>query len=172
LNVLPIETINQASFSPFGDIIKKTNSNKKLTINQGTTIRHSEISKLNLNTNNGESYISIFSGKPRKFPIEIKILEKHPLATQTFLPIQNFDWLVVVAQEKNNSPNLESLRCFKINSEFGVTYRTNIWHHPLLVLKKQDFWIVDRINSKETNNENLVEFHFDENDYAYINLNT
>ena len=51
----------------------KTNSNKKLTINQGTTIRHSEISKLNLNTNNGESYISIFSGKPRKFPIFIQI---------------------------------------------------------------------------------------------------
>ena len=172
MNVLPIETINQEAFLPFGDIIEKTNSNKKLTINQGTTIRHSEISKLNLNTNNGESYISIFSGKPRKFPIEIKILEKHPLATQTFLPIQKFDWLVVVAEEKNNLPNLETLRCFKINSEFGITYRTNVWHHPLLVLKKQDFWIVDRINSKERNNENLVEFYFSENDYVYINLNT
>ena len=43
---------------------------------------------------------------------------------------------------------------------------------PLLVLKKQDFWIVDRINNKESNNENLVEFNFNENDYAYINLNT
>ena len=98
MNVLSIENINQESFSPFGDIIEKTNANKKLSINQGTTIRHSEISKLNVNTNNGDSYISIFSGEPRKFPIEIKILEKHPLATQTFLPIQNFDWLVVVAQ--------------------------------------------------------------------------
>ena len=88
---------------------------------------------------------------------KIKILEKHPLATQTFLPIQNFDWLAVVAEEKNNLPNLESLRCFKINSEFGVTYRTNVWHHPLLVLKKQDFWIVDRINNKERNNEIMKE---------------
>ena len=165
MNELPIETVNQEAFLPFGDIIEKT-------INQGTTIRHSEISKLNLNTNNGESYISIFSGEPRKFPIEIKILEKHPLATQTFLPIQNFDWLVVVAEEKNNLPNLESLKCFKINSEFGITYRTNVWHHPLLVFKKQDFWIVDRINNKERNNENLVEFYFNENDYAYINSNT
>ena len=75
MNILPIETINQETFSPFGDIIEKTNSNKKLSINQGTTIRHSEISKLNLNTNNGDSYISIFSGEPRKFPIEIKILD-------------------------------------------------------------------------------------------------
>ena len=130
MNVLPIEIINQEAFLPFGDIIEKANSNKKLTINQGTTIRHSEISKLNLNTNNGESYISIFSGEPRKFPIEIKILEKHPLATQTFLPIQNFDWLVVVAEEKNNAPNLESLRCFKINSEYeklSLSFNENIF---------------------------------------------
>jgi len=171
LNVLSIETINQKIFSPFGDIIEKTNSNKKLTINQGTTIRHSEISKLNLNTNNGDSYISIFSGEPRKFPIEIKILEKHPLATQTFLPIQNFDWLVVVAQEENNMPNLNTLRCFKVNSETGITYKTNTWHHPLLVTKNQDFWVIDRINNFEKNNENLEEFYFDEKDYVYIDLN-
>ena len=171
MNILPIETINQETFLPFGDIIEKTNSNKKLTINQGTTIRHSEISKLNLNTNNGDSYISIFSGEPRKFPIEIKILEKHPLATQTFLPIQNFDWLVVVAQEENNMPNLNTLRCFKVNSETGVTYKTNTWHHPLLVTKNQDFWVIDRINNFEKNNENLEEFYFDEKDYVYIDLN-
>ena len=88
MNVLPIETINQEAFLPFGDIIEKSNSNKKLTINQGTTIRHSEISKLNLNTNAGESYISIFSSEPRNFPIEIKILEKHPLATQSFFTMR------------------------------------------------------------------------------------
>ena len=76
MNVLSIENINQESFSPFGDIIEKTNANKKLSINQGTTIRHSEISKLNLNTNNGDSYISIFSGKPRKFPIEINLKQE------------------------------------------------------------------------------------------------
>ena len=172
MNILPIENINRELFLPFGDIIEKTNSKKKLTINQGTTIRHTEISKLNLNLNNGESFISIFSGEPRKIPIEIRVLEKHPLATQTFLPIQNFEWLVVVAEEKNNLPNLESLRCFKINSEFGITYKTNTWHHPLLVLKKHDFWVIDRINKKEKIDANLVEFDFDINDYAYIKLNT
>ena len=68
MNELPIETVNQEAFLPFGDIIEKKNSNKKLTINQGTTLRHSEISKLNLNTNNGESYISIFFWRTKKIP--------------------------------------------------------------------------------------------------------
>ena len=71
MNILQIETINRELFLPFGDIIEKKNSSKKYTINQGTTTRHSEISKLDLNINNGESFISIFSGEPRKFPIEI-----------------------------------------------------------------------------------------------------
>ena len=68
-------------------------------------------------------------------------------------------------------PNLNSLRCFKVNSEMGVTYKTNTWHHPLLVTKNQDFWVIDRINNFEKNNENLVEFYFDEKDYVYVDLN-
>ena len=171
MNFLKIETIDENNFSPFGDIIDKKSSSKQISINQGTTKRYSEISKLNLNEKSGDSFVSIFSGKPRPFPIKIKILEKHPLATQTFLPIQNFDWLVVVAKEKNNMPNLQTLRCFIINSEIGVTYKTNTWHHPLLVTKNQDFWVIDRINNFEKNNENLEEFNFDVKDYVYIDLN-
>ena len=171
MNFLKIETIDQNNFSSFGDIIDKKSSSKQISINQGTTKRYSEISKLNLNENNGDSFVSIFSGKPRPFPIEIKILEKHPLATQTFLPIQSFDWLIVVAQEENNMPCLNTLRCFKVNSEMGVTYKKNIWHHPLLVTKNQDFWVIDRINNFEKNNENLEEFYFDVKDYVYIDLN-
>jgi ureidoglycolate hydrolase len=53
----------------------------------------------------------------------------------------------------------------------GVTYKTNTWHHPLLVTKNQDFWVIDRINNFEKNNENLEEFYFDEKDYVYIDLN-
>ena len=68
MNFLKIETIDQNNFSPFGDIIDKKSSSKQISINQGTTKRYSEISKLNLNENNGDSFVSIFSGKPRPFP--------------------------------------------------------------------------------------------------------
>ncbi len=172
MNKLIVENISKNNFKFFGDIIIKENTCDKISINQETTIRHNAVSKLNLNANNGTSAISIFSAIPRKKPIIIKILEKHPLATQTFLPVQNFNWLVVVAEEKNNLPNLKTLRCFKINSETGITYKTNIWHHPLLVLAKQDFWVIDRIDNNNNKKENLEEFHFNENDYAYLDLNT
>ena len=139
MNVLPIETINQEAFLPFGDIIEKANSNKKITINQGTTIRHHNISELKLSDQNGIPAISIFSGSPREFPIQIKIMEKHPIASQSFLPIQNHDWLIVVSMEKNDLPDLDTLRCFHVDGSVGITYKANVWHHPLLVKKKTRF---------------------------------
>ena len=33
-------------------------------------------------------------------------MEKHPVASQSFLPIQNYDWLIVVSEEKNELPDL------------------------------------------------------------------
>ena len=73
---LQIEKLNKENFLPFGDIINKSFSSSKLSINQGTTIRHHNISELKLSDQNGTPAISIFSGSPREFPIQIKIMEK------------------------------------------------------------------------------------------------
>ena len=134
---LKIEILNADNFSPFGDIINKKSSSKELCINQGTTIRHHNISELKLTDQNGTPAISIFSGSPREIPIQIKIMEKHPIASQSFLPIQNYDWLIVVSMEKNELPDLDTLRCFQVDVNLGITYKANVWHHPLLVKKKQ-----------------------------------
>jgi ureidoglycolate lyase len=79
INNLKIEILNTDSFSPFGDILYKKSSSKKVRINQGTTTRHHNISELKLTDQNGIPAISIFSGSPRKIPIRIKTMEKHPI---------------------------------------------------------------------------------------------
>ena len=71
--------------------------------NQGTTKRFHEISELDLYLEKGRPFISIFEGSPRPKPIIIKILEKHPLGSQTFLPVQDYKWLTVVASEINET---------------------------------------------------------------------
>ena len=86
-------------FLPFGHLIDKKNAATKYLINQGTTERHHNISELSLNNEGGTPTISIFSGTPRAMPIEIRIMEKHPIASQSFLPMQNIDWLTVVCHE-------------------------------------------------------------------------
>ena len=74
---IKIEQINKHDFSPFGHVVEKNNCQKEFKINQGTTKRFHQISKLNLNKENGEPSISIFEGTPRLKPILIKIMEKH-----------------------------------------------------------------------------------------------
>jgi ureidoglycolate lyase len=170
MNNISIEQLDINIFSKFGDIIQKKNALELRSINQGTTTRYHNISKLSLESKNGNSSISIFSGSPRDLPIEIKIMEKHPIASQSFLPIQDYDWLIVVCEEKNELPDLSTLRCFQVDGDTGITYNKNIWHHPLLVKKKQDFWVVDRINDQESSSINLQEYHFNNNEIRVINL--
>ena len=170
MNNISIEQLDINIFSKFGDIIQKKNALDLRSINQGTTTRYHNISKLSLESKNGNSAISIFSGSPRDLPIEIKIMEKHPIASQTFLPIQDYDWLIVVCEEKNELPDLSTLRCFQVDGDTGITYNKNIWHHHLLVKKKQDFWVIDRINDQENSSINLQEYHFNNNEIRVINL--
>ena len=170
MNNISTEQLDINTFSKFGDIIQKKNALELRSINQGTTTRYHNISKLSLESKNGNSSISIFSGSPRDVPIEIKIMEKHPIASQSFLPIQNYDWLIVVCEEKNELPDLSTLRCFQVDGDTGITYNKNVWHHPLLVKKKQDFWVVDRINDQESSSINLQEYHFNNNEIRVINL--
>ena len=170
MNSISIEQLDTNIFSNFGKIIQKKNALELRSINQGTTTRHHNISKLNLESKNGNSGISIFSGSPRSLPLEIKIMEKHPIASQSFLPIQDYDWLVVVSEEKNDLPDLSTLRCFHVNGDTGITYNKNVWHHPLLVKKEQDFWVIDRINDQEASSINLQEYHFTNNQTRFITL--
>ena len=170
INKIEIENINLDNFSEFGHVIQKESAFKKITINQGTTVRHHNISDLELNNEDGIPTISIFSGSPRNIPIEIKIMEKHPIASQSFLPVQNIDWLIVVSREKDGMPDLDTMRCFHVEGDFGITYKKNVWHHPLLVRKNQDFWIVDRIKKSENPSINLKEYHFKENQIRHLIL--
>ena len=170
MNNISIEQLDASVFSKFGKIVEKINALELRSINQGTTTRYHNISELDLESKNGNSSISIFSGTPRDLPIEIKIMEKHPVASQSFLPIQNYDWLIVVSEEKNELPDLNTLRCFHVNGDTGITYNKNVWHHPLLVKKKQDFWVVDRINDQEDTSINLKEYHFTNNEIRFIIL--
>ena len=72
MNNISIEQLDINIFSRFGDIIQKKNALELRSINQGTTTRYHNISKLSLESKNGNSSISIFSGSPRDLPIEIK----------------------------------------------------------------------------------------------------
>ena len=91
-------------------------------------------------------------------------MEMHPLASQAFMPIQKIDWQVVVANDNDGSPDLSSIKCFKVPGDVGINYNPKVWHFPLLVNTAQDFLVIDRSSALDKRKENLKEFFFQNND--------
>jgi len=70
------------------------------------------------------------------------LMERHPLGSQAFIPLQDRPWLVLVAGDAHD---VASYRAFTATGKQGVNYARNVWHHPLLVLDDDSrFLIVDR----------------------------
>jgi len=140
---LKIEPLTRAGFAPFGDVIEMTGAHH-YPINQGYAERFHDLARIDTDAENGETIISLFHGRPRPLPIEIGFVERHPLGSQAFYPLQDRDWLIVVA-EAGPAPAIGTLRAFRATGRQGINYARNIWHYPLLVLDQEgDFLIIDR----------------------------
>ncbi len=160
-HALQPQALTPETFAPFGDVIQ-TEGAKHFQINEGTTTRFHDLAKVDTAEQGGRPIISIFRGDPRPIPFEIRIMERHPLASQAFVPLFARPYLVVVAKpeiEDGTSITAEDLHVFIAQPGQGVNYARNVWHHPLIALDAQsDFLIVDRGGE----GDNLVEVHFDE----------
>lgn len=152
---LVVKPISLDAFAQFGDVIDVSEpSVEKRLINNGTTMRFHRLSKASLQ--DGEVIISLFRGDARVFPFSIEMMERHPLGSQTFYPLQNRPWLAVVAADENGKPGTP--KAFVCTGKQGLTYARNVWHHPLIALGEQsDFLVVDR----EGSGANLKEAYYE-----------
>lgn len=147
--ILNVEPLTAEAFAPFGDVIYD-NADTSVEINTGYTTRFHALATADVG--DSSAIMSIFRGRTR--PMEIGMLERHPLGSQAFMPLNEANWLAVVAQE----PTPESCKAFLCKGSQGVQYARNVWHHPLLVLdNSQDFLVIDRANG----DGNLEEVFFD-----------
>lgn len=157
---LKIERLSKDAFAAFGTVIEAAGA-VEIAINQGTTSRFHALCNVDVGTGGGQPIISLFRGTRRPDPIEIQLMERHPLGSQSFMPLSEHDWLVVVAPTNadNSGPDFDGLRVFRASGNQGVSYLRNVWHHPLLILQsQQDFIVIDRAGpDDEDNSANLQE---------------
>jgi ureidoglycolate lyase len=142
------QKLSRATFSDFGDVIEVDGS-KRILINEGTTERFHDLANIDVESGSGHTLVNIFRGQMRPQPIDIKMMERHPLGSQAFIPLQNKPYVIVVAPVgKNVGP--EDLKAFIADGTQGVNYKRDLWHHPLLVLEdNNNFLVVDRGGSGE-----------------------
>lgn len=87
------------------------------------------------------------------------MMERHPLGSQAFIPLEQKPFLVVVAPDKDSAPGQPVALMAEAGQ--GVNYFRNTWHAVLTPLEsKTNFVIVDRFGE----GDNLEE-HFFEHPY-------
>ncbi|KKB62205.1 ureidoglycolate hydrolase [Robbsia andropogonis] len=151
MKTLAVEPLTRDVFAPFGDVIALEGA-RQIPINLGTTIRFHDLAKVDVEEAGGRTAINLFRGQPRTLPFEIKMMERHPLGSQAFIPLTKARYLVVVAPAGPLDPS--RIRAFASSGWQGVNYAKGVWHHPLLALPgTTDFIVVDRVGDGLNLNE-------------------
>jgi ureidoglycolate lyase len=138
---LVAEPLTKAAFAPFGDVIEMEGATS-FPINQGFAERFNDLAAVDVSDEGGTVNASIVVANPRPAPITLQVMERHPLGSQIFVPLQDRDWLVAVCTDPED---VASYRIFRASGRQGINYKKGAWHHPLLVLDPQSrFLVADR----------------------------
>ena len=136
------QPLTAQAFAAFGDVIE-ARSDTVININQGTSQRFHDLARVDVASGEGHPLVNIFRASPYPEPLTLSMMEKHPLGSQLFMPLQDHAYLVAVAQA-SDQVSAGDITVFSASGNQGVNFRPGIWHHPLLVLAQQDFLVVDR----------------------------
>jgi len=154
INIKP-KKITKENFAKFGDVISTENV-KSIDINNGYAKRFDNLANIDTSKNNGNAIISIFKAFKRSFPMNIDMMEKHPLGSQTFIPMKETIFITFVAPGEEK-PEINKIESFIIPKGSGINYKPGIWHFPLISTENMNFLVVDR----KGNGENLIVHNFD-----------
>ena len=140
--IIKPKKITRKNFQKFGDLIS-VKKKKSININDGYAKRFDNLCRINTSSKKGKTIMSIFSAKKRKFPMNIKMMEKHPLGSQAFVPMNETTFLVFVAP-KGKRPNTKKIESIIVPTQTGINYNPGIWHYPLISSKNMNFLVIDR----------------------------
>lgn len=136
------EPLTAEAFAPFGSVIEASGDAVKLDINQGHAVRYDRLADVDVADGGGVGVISLFRARPLD-ELVLKAFERHPLGSQSFVPLSSGPYLVAVAPA--GEFDATAVRLFRAEAHQGVHYRKGVWHHFLLALDvESDFLVVDR----------------------------
>lgn len=99
MRTLTIEPLTKGSLRPFGDVIE-TEGSDYFMINNGSTRRYHKLATVETAAPEDQAIISIFAAEALEMPLVIRMLERHPLGSQAFIPLLGHPFLVVVAPRR------------------------------------------------------------------------
>ena len=135
-------TLTAEAFAPYGQVISVREAVEQYPINYGATTRFNALAHVDVTTDGGAPIISIFRSTPLP-ALVLKIMERHPVGSQAFMPLNGRPYLVAVAPA--GELDAAKIEVFLARGDQGVNYSAGTWHHYSLALGEiSDFLVVDR----------------------------
>ena len=135
-------TLTAEAFAPYGQVISVREAVEQYPINYGATTRFNALAHVDATTDGGAPIISIFRSTPLP-ALVLKIMERHPVGSQAFMPLNGRPYLVAVAPA--GELDAAKIEVFLARGDQGVNYSAGTWHHYSLALGEiSDFLVVDR----------------------------
>ena len=159
MRYLVVEPLQTLTFGPFGEVIEASDERPHFAINDGFAERYHDLARIDVGAGDGgvRVLVSIFRARARGLPLQLAMLERHPLGSQAFMPLSPHPYLVVVAPP-GDGPDLASIRCFVARPGQGVNYARGTWHHPLIALHDgSDFLVLDRGGAQDEVNCDILQ---------------
>jgi ureidoglycolate lyase len=151
---LVAESLTAGAFAEFGDVVEACG--RSGLINSGTARQFADLTDIDVAGEGGRPCVSIYRATPYPLPLPIRMLERHPLGSQLFMPLSDERFLVVVAPAAA-VPDRAAVRAFVTDGHQGVNYRRGTWHHPLIALAGTgEYLVIDRAGP----GSNCDEFQF------------
>ncbi len=149
---LVIEELTVAEFLEFGEVIEARDDARQFVINNGFATRFHDVANIDTGRAGGTVCVSVFRAIARSLPLQLTMMERHPLGSQAFVAMSDQPFLVVVAPP-DDELDINRLRCFITRKGQGVNYARGTWHHPLIALDvDSDFLVIDRSGAPQDHN--------------------
>lgn len=148
MRTLLAQPLTRKAFAPFGDVVAAESADTTRLINEGHTTRFHNLADVFCREDTARLTVNIFRSSPRGLPVTLRQLERHPKASQMFMPLSSRPYLVVVAPKGAFDP--AKMIAFVARGDQGVNYHAGTWHHYSLALEEQsDFLVVDYADVKD-----------------------
>lgn len=148
---LTARPLTAEAFAPYGDVIESTGH--PIPINQGKGQRYLDLARVDITSEGGRAAISRVTCVSEEVPVPLRLMERHPLGSQAFIPVDGQRYIVVVAPA-GEPPQPDDIHAFLAHGHQGINYHRGVWHHPMIALDKAcDFLEVHRAGPEKNCDE-------------------
>ena len=140
--ILRPQPLTHEAFAPFGDVIEASEQRPE-AMNEKRFARFDDV--CNIDLAGGPPAISIARCvAPSELPLRVRLVERHPLGSQAFVPLQTCRMVIVVGPP-GDDVDASDLRAFVTRPRQGFNYHRGTWHMPLIAFAEGDqFLVIDR----------------------------